>query len=173
MGNKLQRLIYCASATTPLLFVLTAVWHLQHGGVIVPACFVGAGIILGGLLYASFGFARKSGEFISFHATEIKPTDGQIFAYIVAYLLPCASIIIKDYSLPITAGLAIIVIFTAIFINASFPHPLLFLIGYHFYIVNSASGVSDYLLISKRVSLRNKTQVKSVRRWFEYLLVEG
>ena len=51
------------------------------------------------------------------------------------------------------------------------PSPILSVMGYHFYQVNAANGISGYVLISKR-KIRNAKDVKAVKRIFEFLLLD-
>jgi len=53
------------------------------------------------------------------------------------------------------------------------PNILLFIKGYHFYEIETQdTGVGDYILISKRKCIRNKTDIKTVKRIFEKLLID-
>ena len=173
MGNSIQRLIYNLSVTAPLTLVLAFVWYQQLDTIVIPLALVVLGIVLTVLLYASFGYAVKNTESISFRAVNISSKDGWLIAYVISYLLPFASIGLKNFNILVTGAVAIGLILAVSFINTAIPHPLLFIRGYHFYAVSGANGVANYILLSKKKALRNNKQIKSVKRLFEYLLLEA
>ena len=92
--------------------------------------------------------------------------------YMVAYVSPFAYMVIPDYH--IVSFIVVVLMLILIFISAvmALPNILLFFVGYHFYEVETDTGVGDYLLISKRRRIRNRTNVKAVMRVFEKLLID-
>ena len=81
--------------------------------------------------------------------------------------------VIDDFNIATLIVLGLM--FVLIFIPAimALPNILLFFVGYHFYEIETEStGVGDYLLISKRKRIRNKTDIKTVMRIFEKLLLD-
>lgn len=71
----------------------------------------------------------------------------------------------------IVVGIMLILVFIPAIM--ALPNILLFIVGYHFYELETEStGVGDYILISKRRKIRNKTDVKMVMRVFERLLID-
>lgn len=96
--------------------------------------------------------------------------DNRVVAYIISYMLPLASILIKDFNLYISLVIVGAIVLIAPFVNTAVPNPLLMLQGYHFYEVETENGAT-YVLISKR-KLRSNGDVKRVKRVFEFLLLD-
>lgn len=91
----------------------------------------------------------------------------------VAYVLPFAYMVMSDYHIVslIVAVLMLILVFIPAIM--ALPNILLFFVGYHFYEIETEStGVGDYILISKRRRIRNKSDIKTVLRVFEKLLID-
>jgi hypothetical protein len=171
MANKVQRFIYNLSSAAPLAFVFALVWYQQYKTVRIPIVFVGIGLVLIVLLYLSFAYGKLHIASIAIRTTNISPNDGWVVVYIIAYLVPFASIALEDFDLKVSAIIALGLILILPFVNSAIPNPLLFIRGYHFYSISAENGISNYILISKR-SLRNSQHLKSVQRIFEYLLLD-
>lgn len=92
-------------------------------------------------------------------------------AYIVSYMIPFASMAIKDFDIVICGIIAAILIAIVPFVNSAIPNPLLMCRKYHFYQISSENGVSGYLFISKR-KLRKAKDIKTIKRVFEFLLID-
>lgn len=91
----------------------------------------------------------------------------------VAYVSPFAYMVMSDYH--IVSFIVVVLMLVLVIIPAimALPNILLFFAGFHFYEIETEStGVGDYILISKRRRIRNKTDVKTVMRVFEKLLVD-
>lgn len=171
MANKVQRFIYNLSSASPLAFVFALVWYQQYKTVQIPIISVSIGIVLILLLYLSFAYGKLHLAPIAIRTTDISPNDGWVVAYIIAYLMPFASIALKDFDFRVSAIIALVLILILPFVNSAIPNPLLFIRSYHFYSISAENGISNYILISKR-SLRNSQHLKSVQRIFEYLLLD-
>ncbi len=171
MGNRVQRFIYNISSAAPLAFVFALVWYQQYKTIQIPIVFVSIGLILIVLLYLSFTYGKLHIASITIRTTSISPNDGWVIAYIIAYLVPFASIALEDFDLKVSTIIAFGLILILPFVNSAIPNSLLFVCGYHFYSISAENGISDYILISKR-SLRNSKHLKSVQRIFEYLLLD-
>lgn len=155
------------------MFILAVVWVQQHGTLIVPLILVIAGVLLIVLFRVSFNYAVQNVEVTTIRVNEIKPNDGWLVAYAVAYLIPLASIALDEFNVVITGILAVVLIIILPLINSAIPHPLLFVRKYHFYIIKAENGIADYILVSKKKALRNAKHIKSVKRVFEYLLIDA
>ena len=171
MANGFQRLIYNLSSTAPLCLIFSIVWYLQKRTVIVSAACFGAGLILIICFNISFSYGRKNIAPIAVRTNDISPHDEWVAIYIISYMLPFASMAIKDFDALICGIIATLLVLIAPYINTAIPNPLLFFRKYHFYKIGSESGMSGYVLISKR-KLRKKDSVKSVKRIFEFLLLD-
>lgn len=104
--------------------------------------------------------------------TDVSPKDGWMVAYIISYMLPFASMAIDDFDAIVCGIIAAALIVIIPFVNSATPNPLLFLRRYHFYEISAENGVSGYLLICKR-NLRNAKHITTVKRVFEFLLIDS
>jgi hypothetical protein len=155
----------------PVVIIFAVVLYLQKKSALTSVVCVVIGLFFIGVFCVSFVYAKRHIAPLSVIVEEISPADGWIWGFIASYLFPLTSIAITDFNLLITLIIALAVMSVLPWVNAASPHPILFLVGYHFYSVGTANGVKDYLLISRR-KLRNKNQIQSVKRLFEYLLLD-
>lgn len=171
MANKLQKLIYNLSAVAPLTFVFALVGYLQNGMSKVITISLLKGFILIILLYASFKYGEKHIASMVVRAKDVSPNDKWILAYVVTYLIPFSSIGWEHVDLKICGAISIIIICVLQYTIDAIPNPLFFIGGYHFYNLSTESGISGYILISKR-KIRSIKNLKSVKRIFEFLLLD-
>lgn len=171
MVNNLQKLIYNLSAISPLCFVFAVLWYIQKHTLIMPAICVCIGIIAILCLAVSFSYGKKHVAPIIIRVTDISPHDGWVVAYIVSYMIPFASMAIKDFDIIICGIIAAILIVIVPFINSAIPNPLLVCRKYHFYKINAENGISGYLFISKR-KLRKAKDITTIKRVFDFLLID-
>lgn len=171
MANNLQKLIYNLSAISPLCFVFAVLWYIQKQTLIIPIICAGIGIILILCLAVSFSYGKKHIAPIIIRVTDISPHDGWVVAYIISYIIPFASMAIKDFDIVICGIIAVILIVIVPFVNSAIPNPLLMCRKYHFYQISEENGVSGYLFISKR-RLRKANDIKTIKRVFDFLLID-
>lgn len=171
MANNLQKLIYNLSAISPLCLVFAVLWYIQKQTLIIPVVCVCIGIILIFCLAVSFSYGKKHVAPIIVRVTDISPHDGWVVAYVVSYMIPFASMAIKDFDIVILGIIAAILIVMVPFVNSAIPNPLLMCRKYHFYQISAENGVSGYLFISKR-KLRKAKDIKTIKRVFEFLLID-
>jgi len=174
MANWLQRFIYHISNAAPFMILTSIVWYCQKKTYIVPVILkiIAASLIF--LLYKFFNYSTKNGTPKAIVVKSIASQDSWVSAYFVSYLLPLATLAIPNFNLIILiVSIAFLVLIIATSIMA-LPNILLFFGGYHFYEINAedSTGIKDYLMISKRKRLRDKTDVKTVMRIFEKLLLD-
>lgn len=107
----------------------------------------------------------KSSESISFSAKKVESTDFMLFVFVAAYFMP---IISHGINLDMTKSILIALFFFSMFwlINNIPAHPVLTLLKYRFYKVESSSGMV-YTLISKKdiTDPKNIRQVKKISNW--------
>lgn len=171
MANTIQKLIYFFSAVTPACITFSIVWIIQGRGIMFPAILVSVSIIICILFIASFRYGYKNIASMAIRVTDVSTDDLWILGYGISYLLPLANMAIDEWNLFILIGISLIIGVTIPFVNSAFPHPLLFFRGYHFYNIATENGISSYILISKK-KIRNKKDIKTVGRIFEFLLIE-
>lgn len=170
MPNSIQKLIYNASAAAPICFVFAVVWIIQKRTFVVPFICTGLGILIVFLFEKSFSYGKKNLAPIVIRTSGISPHDGWVVAYIITYLFPFTSVVIKEFDLIICSIIMFLIALCAPFVNTAIPNPLLSLQKYHFYQIDSENGIS-YTLISKR-RFRKKQDLKQVNRLFDFLLID-
>lgn len=175
MPNIIQKWLYNLSGAAPLCLIFAFTWWWQnrsaHGVWWISIALIAFAIVLVCTFMASFTYCRKSIPPIAIRINEFAPHDAWIVAYIISYVIPFASIVFNEFDPVLSGMIAVVIIVVAPFVNSAAPNPLLFLQGYHFFLVKTETGASDFVMITKR-SLRNKTEIKYVRRIFEFLLLD-
>ena len=172
MANNLQKLIYNLSAVSPLCFTFAILWYLQKHTLIVPIFCICLGTFLILCFKFSFSYAKKHVAPIMIRVTDISPKDSWMVAYLISYMIPFASMAIDDFDIIICGIIAAVLIVIILFANSVAPNPFLFFQRYHFYEISTENGVSGYLLICKR-DLRNAKHITTVKRVFEFLLIDS
>lgn len=111
----------------------------------------------------------KSSETLTFDAKKIESNDFMLFAFVSSYLIP---IIVRASDLPFDAVVLVTIVIVSIFwfISSVPVHPLLRILSFRFYKIESSSGVV-YILISKR-KIRDPKTVNFVKKISEDMLVE-
>lgn len=173
MANGLQRFVYHLANAVPLLFMTALVWHIQYKTWSTPVGVLAVAVIITILFSVCFSYGKKNCSIKNINVSSISSKDSWLVAYVIAYLAPFADMIMSNFRI---VSLIVVVLMLGIVIVPSImalPNILLFFVGYHFYEIGTDStGVSDYLLISKRRRIRHKTDVKRVMRVFEKLLID-
>ncbi len=173
MANGFQRAIYNLANAVPLAVMTALAWHLEFKSWWVPAILIVAAATVTVFFAICFSYGRNNCSVKSINVSKITSKDSWLVAYVVAYVLPFAYMVMSDYHIVslIVAVLMLILVFIPAIM--ALPNILLFFVGYHFYEIETEStGVGDYILISKRRRIRNKSDIKTVLRVFEKLLID-
>ena len=173
MANGFQRAIYNLANAVPLAVMTALAWHLEFKSWWVPAILIVAAATVTVLFAICFSYGRNNCSVKSINVSKITSKDSWLVSYVVAYVLPFAYMVMSDYHIVslIVAVLMLILVFIPAIMEL--PNILLFFVGYHFYEIETEStGVGDYILISKRRRIRNKSDIKTVLRVFEKLLID-
>ena len=171
MASRFQLVIYRLSIASPAIIIFAIVWYSKYNTMIVPTISIIVSLVLVISFVVFFKYAVRHVPSIAINAIEISSADKWIIGYVISYLIPLASIAITDFEPVIALIVSLVIILALPLINSQSPHPLLFICRYHFFVVGTASGVKDYVLISKR-NFRNVNQLTSVKRVFEYMLYD-
>lgn len=171
MGNALQRFIYNSSTIAPLCLVFALVWYLQKRTIKISVIAICIGFVLILAFVISFIYAKKHLAPIVIRTNDIAPHDGWVVAYVITYMVPFASLAIKDFDVVVCAAIAAVLLIAAPYANTAIPNPLLFFRGYHFYQVTGEQGVSGCVLISKR-KFRKAKDLNKVNRIFDFLFLD-
>lgn len=171
MANLFQKFIYNVSAIAPLSFIFAFVWYLQKGTIVIPCIMIIVGIVLILLLAFFVVYGEKHLATITIRTDCITPYDAWMIGYIIAYMLPFASLVIQELNLIILTLVLVILIICVTLMNNAIPNPILYASRYHFYHISGKHGVSGYVLISKR-KLRKAKDVKIVKPIFDFLFLD-
>lgn len=168
MRNGLKTLLFLASFSPALLSL--AVARGWSGGFDAGlALYALAGLLGFPASLLILALLRRRGEVIAFAAKKIEASDTLLLAVFLGYstpFLPIASGITPQLVLVLLAMLALYQWLAP----ALLPQPLLRLLGYRFYKVESAAGVV-YTLITRR-ELLDPGQIRAVRRISGAMLLE-
>ena len=173
MANGLQRFIYNLSNAVPLVIMTALVWFIQFKTWRIPAFLFAFAVLIIVMFAVSFSYGKCNCSIKTINVSSITSKDSWLVAYVIAYVFPFAYMVMSDFHIVslIVAVLMVVLVFIPAIM--ALPNILLFSVGYHFYEIGTDStGVSDYILVSKR-RIRNKTDIKKVKRVFEKLLIDA
>ncbi|MFC4167288.1 hypothetical protein [Teichococcus aestuarii] len=169
MLSGIARIMLTTSAIAPVGFTYSFVAFTQNepfiGG--LSAIFSVASVLI---CLVIFGYARENIESTVFKATSIEASDRETVGLMLLYLLPLFTDKINtlNWSLWIPT-LLVFGIVTATGYSYHF-NPLLGILGWHFYKISGAEGVT-YVLITKK-HLRNISKSLRVGQLTEYTLLD-
>lgn len=173
MGNKLQNIIYTGSNIVPLLLVGSLVLGFQSKDWKCSWILIAVAITIMTVFYCDFAIVSSKLSTKKINVSGVESKDSWILGYIITYFLPFATMMFKDYNIIILSMVALAWIVTSIFAVFAVPNFLLYLIGYHFYkLETDSTGIKDYLLITKKKRYRKNTDVNAVIRLFEKTLID-
>jgi hypothetical protein len=170
MLNYFQLIIFRVSATSPILIVFAFLWNYRFQNFLIPLICITISIVSIICFVISFRYAITNLSQFPIYVTAIKTADNKIIGYIFPYIIPFISIKLPDINIFLFFAVAILIALILPSFNSQMPNPLLFCHGYHFYLIDESTGFKDYLLITKQNNIRNPSQIKHVKRMFEYLL---
>ncbi|ATJ91010.1 hypothetical protein CIW82_10235 [Acetobacter tropicalis] len=169
MRNWLKTVLFLSAFSPALLSI--AIARCWTGGLTVVVGFYVVLGILGSLLaMLVMRILRQKGEVINFTAKKIKSNDALMLGVVSTYFLPFIGKA-ADITPSIVLALLLLVAIILSLQSAIPPHPLLRLLRYRFYEVESASGVV-YTLITRR-DLHDPKQISAVRVISSSMLVEA
>lgn len=115
--------------------------------------------------------AKKKLEILNFPIKSVKTADGEIFSFIIVYLLPFVSLTSNKVNESILLFIIFLFILIAWSTNSYHINPVLSLIGgYHFYEVTTEEDIT-FLLMTKN-TLRNTKSIKEVVQLTEYMVLD-
>lgn len=162
--NSLKTLLFI-SAFSPVLLTLAYVQHDLRGMNAFVIYLVLAGVFGTAIPILIMMVVVKSSELIAFSAKKVESNDFMLFGFVASYFIP---IINHGVNIDITRSVLIALFFFLLFwyINNIPAHPVLRLLKYRFYKVESDTGMV-YTLISKKeiTDPKNIRQVKKISNW--------
>lgn len=145
---------------------------LEKNTIDIPCIVICIGTTLIILFMISFTYGKRHLAPIIIRTNDIAPYDSWVVMYIITYMFPFASLVIKNFNLIICVIIGGVLIMAVPCVNTAIPNPILFLRGYHFYQISGEHGISGCVLISRR-RIRKAKDVKTVNRIFDFLLLDA
>ncbi len=170
MLSGIARLMLTASAIAPVGFTYAWVAFIQDEKW-VSAIALSVSLIAVVCCLIVLSYSKKNLEYLSFKAATIEAADKENIGFMLLYLLPLFTGG-KINTLNWQLWIPVVVMFSIITATGYAYHfnPLLGLMGWHFYRVSSAEGVT-YVLITKK-HLRTAAGKISVGQLTEYILMD-
>ncbi|SET67701.1 hypothetical protein SAMN05216412_11253 [Nitrosospira multiformis] len=168
MRNYLKTLLFF-SAFSPVLFTLAYVQYDLHGFRAAVIYLLVTGALGTAIPIWILMLIIKSSELISFNAKKVESNDFMLFVFVAGYFMP---IINHGVNLDFTKSAFMALIFFSLFwfINNIPAHPVLRLIKYRFYKVESSTGMV-YTLISKK-EITDPKNIRYVKKISNWMLIE-
>lgn len=169
MRNWLKTLLF-VSSFSPTLLVLGVVRYYSSGELDTLTIQLAIIAILGTLIpFLILLWVRSETETIKFKAKKVESADYFLIVFVASYLTP---VVIKMAEVDaLSTGLAVAVVFSVAWVVSSIPsHPLLYLVKYRFYKVESDDGMV-YVLITKN-NIKSPANIKFVRKISHSMLME-
>lgn len=109
-------------------------------------------------------YAKKNAEVLVLHISEFERNDKEILGFLLTYFLPLLSANDMTFKGAWLTGAYILLVIFLVFAHAGAFHfnPVMGLLGYHFYSVKNAEGMS-HVLISRVELRRAKIDIRTVR----------
>lgn len=114
--------------------------------------------------------ARGQLPVFTFEAAAIKNSDSEVVGFLVAYLLPLVSTSTNEFDYTVLAFVSLLLAAVVWSSQAYSVNPLLSLLGFHFYEIESHDGVV-YLLVT-RTMIRRRTDVTHVAELSRSVLID-
>lgn len=158
-----------STAIAPVL--LTYAWvAFQSGDSCVALVLAAACVALVFVCWLLLRYAKNNLERMSFKPVSIEAADRENMGFLLLYLLPLFTA--QFDALNWNVWIPAILIFAGVVATGYSYHfnPLLGLMGWHFYKVGTAEGVT-YVLITKK-QLRNATDTVEIGQLTEYIVLD-
>lgn len=170
MFGKIVKTYFIATALAPVCFSLSYVATLKQGFLPWGLVALATAILLGGSCVGIVNLAKTRLETLPITIKKAKSADKDVIGFFVAYVLPlffAKSLNLEPTAIFIFIALLAFVIWGTHSIQVN---PLLGIFGYHFYEVDSESGIS-FLLVTKR-KIVNVKSITNVVQLTEYLTLD-
>lgn len=169
MLNGFLKILLALTAVSPVSLTWAVADYSRSGFKITQCYAVIGGLALVVLCYAIIRVAKNRATLITFKASSVKTMDNEVVAYVVTYLFPLVT-----PAGEVSVGAQLFIMFMVVFLlstaHAFTFNPVLSILGYHFYEVESDAGVSYILLSSNTIT--DVKSIKSVGRLSNFLLIQ-
>ena len=169
MLTSFAKLLLTATAVAPVSLTYAWVaWYQCENLIAIIAC--GLAIFMLAICVLLLRYVSSHSESLPLNAASIEPADSESLGFMLLYVFPLFTDSIEALNWELWAP---IMILFGVIIGTGYSYhfnPLLGLLGWHFYKVTSAGGVT-YVLITKK-HLRNAASVGRVGQLTEYVLID-
>lgn len=170
MFNRLQKALWILSISVPIWIGFSISWWITYNTSQVSIIAISITTLITISFFMSYKHAVKNLSIIEISVTKVTPNDKSIIVFLISYILPFASIAFDSYNPVIFTGAAVLVYLAMLKSNSISVNPLMFLVGFHFYDIESGNGIGNYLLMTRKI-IRNREEIKIVNRVTEYFLI--
>lgn len=170
MLNKMARGMLVVTSTAPILLTYSFMLWVEKKSVFEICRPILIAILLVVLCMSILKFSTKYIQVTPFHITSIKSTDSGVISFFIAYLMPLVTVSTKQINHDIVTFIIVLMAFITWTTNSYSINPLLCMVGYHFYEVETRGNVIC-LLISKKI-LINKSDITQVVKLSEYIALD-
>ena len=174
MLNKPAKIMLVATSLAPVLGAFGMISYSSTHSIWIAAQWFLCAILLLLLCWLVLLFAERKGERESVTFRSFRNVDREVLTFLLIYLLP---LIAKDslpaFQIPVAVYVFLVIAWAVYHSNAFFFNPLLGLLGYHFYAVESRDGVPHVLIT--RDTIRVPSATLEVIQLFDhtYLMVDN
>jgi len=169
--GRVFRMLFALTAIAPLSVSLAYVYAARENNIRLAIIAALACVALGGAAYWIIAEAGKRLEKLPISIKKARSADKEVIGFFVAYALPLvfrgeASIDLGAWM--VAAAMLLFVLWTT---HSLQVNPVLGLVGFHFYEVETADGIT-YLMITRR-KISNVLTVESVVQLSEHGILEA
>lgn len=164
MLNTFAKFLLVSTSLSPLLGAVAVNQFARGEPPAMWGAWLVAALLLVFLCWALLRYVAKNAQQHAFHIKEFERDDKEVLAFLIAYLLPFLSTDKMGFAGDWLTGAYVLGIIFLVIAHAGAFHfnPVMGLLGYHFYAVKNAVGVS-HLLISKAELRRPGEEIQTVR----------
>lgn len=160
--NKFGKFLLVVTSLAPILLAYAVnAWSNENQTAAYLYGLIGVGFAV--LCLLLLGFCKSQISVETLQVTKVKSVDKQALAFLIIYLMPLfAGASIDFEAQPWTAGYVILIIGVVVYHSNAFAfNPVLALLWYHFYEVETAEGMT-YLLVTRKILRQQKNSLKVV-----------
>lgn len=170
MLNTFAKVLLVSTAFAPVLLTYAYTSYLQKGTNVVAVSLLLIAIGLTVLCLLVIRASCRTLERIEFPVASVKTADTEIVGFVLAYLLPIVTATSEPIDIRVLAFVLAIFFFVIWTTNSYHTNPLLGMLGYHFYEITTASGIT-FLLITRR-DVRNSRSITRVVQLTDYMVLD-
>lgn len=169
MPRNFIKIALLITSISPILFTYGAL-YLKDNKVVAFQLF-GLAIVLAFLCKLILMLFKRKLPTSTIQISSVKIADQQVFAFIIAYLLPVVAKTSIDIDINVTACVLILILITIYQSDSYHFNPLLSIIfRYHFYEVTTSQNIT-YVLLTKKEIINTRKTIK-FSKISEYMILD-